>query len=173
MNKTIFLICSSTILTGCAGINSDFEFNKPAKDSGYWLQQADEMTSTGSERRSEIVMPVRSHVDIGLYKLLDTGNIRLPVKIVTSSTLSTTITAGTADKSNEMAKVPFGDGDMLSFTNLCNSKYCYPEPNSPFRKNESISRLWIAPHVSPDNNAHLGEVIYFIAKKSSWLGMDK
>ncbi|MER1923877.1 hypothetical protein KC913_16020, partial [Proteus mirabilis] len=48
MNK-ILLIIIPVLLTGCAGMNSEFEFNKPAKDSGYWMQQADEMTESSND----------------------------------------------------------------------------------------------------------------------------
>jgi len=45
MYKKISLIFAVSVLTGCAGMNSDFEHAIPAKDSGYWLQQADDMTN--------------------------------------------------------------------------------------------------------------------------------
>ena len=45
MYKKISLIFAVSVLTGCAGMNSDFEHTIPAKDSGYWLQQADDMTN--------------------------------------------------------------------------------------------------------------------------------
>ncbi|WP_406850745.1 hypothetical protein WH390_15925 (plasmid) [Candidatus Arsenophonus nilaparvatae] len=48
LSYRIWLISSVVLLSGCAGMNSEFEFGKPAKDSGYWMSEADEMTDTAS-----------------------------------------------------------------------------------------------------------------------------
>ena len=49
MMKMIAILSTTTLMVGCSGLNSEFEHSIPAKDSGYWLQQADDMTSTGKD----------------------------------------------------------------------------------------------------------------------------
>lgn len=174
MKKIIVLISSISFLTGCAGINSDFEFNKPAKDSGYWLQQADEMTSPDNlskgNKNTENLGGSVGHIDVSRYKLVDTGNILLPVKTVNSTPISViTASKGSVDKTS--AETDTQDPLNSAVMNICTDKYCYPEPNSPFRRSESVSRLWIAPYLSPDNHVHLGEIMFYIAKKASWSGV--
>lgn len=50
MTKAHSFIISAlaVMLSGCAGMNSDFEFDKPAKDSGVWMSQADDMSAGSS-----------------------------------------------------------------------------------------------------------------------------
>lgn len=52
MYKKISVMLAMSVLTGCAGMNSDFEHTIPAKDSGYWLQQADDMTNPNMTNKS-------------------------------------------------------------------------------------------------------------------------
>ncbi|MBL2231139.1 hypothetical protein ELI96_29770, partial [Klebsiella pneumoniae] len=53
----------------------------------------------------------------------------------------------------------------------CNAPRCYPEPSSAFRTPDNLVRVWIAPYVSPDDNAHMGEIVYSVAKKAEWNGI--
>ena len=75
-----------SVLTGCAGMNSDFEHAIPAKDSGYWLQQADDMTNPnagGNSGMNKTGLGVGGgRVDVKQYRLINTSSIRLPVKVV-------------------------------------------------------------------------------------------
>lgn len=81
MMKMIAILSTTTLMVGCSGLNSEFEHSIPAKDSGYWLQQADDMTSTGKDGLVNPQIGSSSYVNVKEYKLINTGNLRLPVKM--------------------------------------------------------------------------------------------
>ena len=169
MYKKISLIFAVSVLTGCAGMNSDFEHAIPSKDSGYWLQQADDMTNpnAGGSLGMNKTGLGGGRVDLKQYRLINTSSIRLPVKVV-----------GTVQpNANDNVKDEFEPVSIsyhpTNSSSECTLKYCYPEPNRPFRRDDSVSRVWLAPYVSPDDNAHLGEIVYFVTKKSQWANVEQ
>lgn len=173
MYKKISLMFAVSVLTGCAGMNSDFEHAIPAKDSGYWLQQADDMTNPsagGSLSMNKTGLGIGGgRVDVKQYRLINTNSIRLPLKVV-----------GVAQPNQndnvkdefEPVSISYHPSTSTSSSD-CTLKYCYPEPNRPFRRDDSVSRVWVAPYVSPDDNAHLGEIVYFVTKKSQWANVEQ
>ena len=169
MYKKISLIFAVSVLTGCAGMNSDFEHAIPAKDSGYWLQQADDMTNpnAGGSLGMNKTGLGGGRVDVKQYRLINTSSIRLPVKVVG------TVQPNAKDNvKDEFEPVSISYHPTTSNSD-CTLKYCYPEPNRPFRRDDSVSRVWLAPYVSPDDNAHLGEIVYFVTKKSQWANVEQ
>ena len=169
MYKKISLIFAVSVLTGCAGMNSDFEHAIPAKDSGYWLQQADDMTNpnAGGSLGMNKTGLGGGRVDVKQYRLINTSSIRLPVKVVG------TVQPNAKDNvKDEFEPVSISYHPTTS-NSYCTLKYCYPEPNRPFRRDDSVSRVWLAPYVSPDDNAHLGEIVYFVTKKSQWANVEQ
>lgn len=169
MYKKISLIFAVSVLTGCAGMNSDFEHAIPAKDSGYWLQQADDMTNpnAGGSLGMNKTGLGGGRVDVKQYRLINTSSIRLPVKVV--GTVQPTNNDNVKD---EFEPVSISYHPTTSNSD-CTLKYCYPEPNRPFRRDDSVSRVWLSPYVSPDDNAHLGEIVYFVTKKSQWANVEQ
>jgi type IV conjugative transfer system protein traV len=169
MYKKISLIFAVSVLTGCAGMNSDFEHAIPAKDSGYWLQQADDMTNpnAGGSLGMNKTGLGGGRVDVKQYRLINTSSIRLPVKVVG------TVQPNAKDNvKDEFEPVSISYHPTTSNSD-CTLKYCYPEPNRPFRRDDSVSRVWLSPYVSPDDNAHLGEIVYFVTKKSQWANVEQ
>ena len=169
MYKKISLIFAVSVLTGCAGMNSDFEHAIPAKDSGYWLQQADDMTNpnAGGSLGMNKTGLGGGRVDVKQYRLINTSSIRLPVKVVG------TVQPNAKDNvKDEFEPVSISYHPTTSNSD-CTLKYCYPEPNRPFRRDDSVSRVWLSPYVSPDDNAHLGEIVYFLTKKSQWANVEQ
>ncbi|MDG6337452.1 type IV conjugative transfer system lipoprotein TraV [Glaesserella parasuis] len=178
MKKIFMIVCSTSILTGCAGMNSEFGHSEPAKDSGYWMQQADEMTGTAHGKGGNVLAGASTYTDIKQYKLIDTGNLRLPVKIHYKvenvvATRNWTVTTVTKERKIVGNVIQQNDVTPPLVESMCLEKYCYPEPNNPYRNNDKVSRVWLAPYVSPDNNVHLGEIVYFISRKSDWTGLEE
>lgn len=171
MMKTTVMLCTATLLVGCSGLNSEFEHSIPAKDSGYWLQQADEMTGTGKESSPNVQVGSSNYINIKDYKLINTGNLRLPVKMQGETSVAQASSEG---NSTNGLSVPLNNTVRYeTYDNNCTTRLCYPEPSSPFREQDKIARVWLAPYLSPDNNVHLGEIVYFIAKQSTWAGIEK
>lgn len=167
MMKMIAILSTTTLMVGCAGLNSEFEHSIPAKDSGYWLQQADDMTGTGKDGSVNPQVGSSSYVNVKEYKLINTGNLRLPVKIQGEAEVAQGNVVETTQTTSYNSTIRYEVYD-----NNCTARFCYPEPSSPFREQDRISRVWLAPYLSPDNNVHLGEIVYFIAKPSTWSGIE-
>lgn len=167
MKNMVIVFCTTTLLAGCTGLNSEFEHAIPAKDSGYWLHQADEMTAPNNQKGAAI-MGAKLYIDVKQYKLINTGNLRLPVKPIERNIhVEPTMSAVSITGQGNSTPIRYEPYDTF-----CKTKYCYPEPNSPLRESDRISRVWIAPYLSPDNNVHLGEVVYFVSKPSKWAGVE-
>lgn len=197
MNK-LLLIVISTLLSGCAGMNSEFEFNKPAKDSGYWMQQADEMTENSNDYSAKNSLNSSNsrigRSNLNSYKLINITNITLPIKfvsdvnVVSNSSISSKVknTMGLKSQSIPMVNNPTittsnydvtrtsvttTTGETNAVAN-CNQKRCYQEAGEPFVTPDRVQRVWLAPYVSPDNNVHVGEIVYFVSEDSRWHGME-
>lgn len=181
MTKAHSFIISAlaVMLSGCAGMNGDFEFDKPAKDSGVWMSQADDM-SAGSSGNAPAATAPNGFTGAGIrlddYRLIDTGTIRLDPQ-----------TDAQARRSGLSDGIPVrvaSSGDVRPFTRengvlrttasqtaYCSAAHCFPEPAAAFRRPDGVARIWIAPYVSPDNNVHMGEVIYSVSSHGDWSGI--
>ncbi|WP_158785023.1 TraV family lipoprotein [Pantoea sp. BAV 3049] len=171
MKRLLILCTMASVLSGCAGVNSEFEFDKPAKDSGIWMSQADDMSATAVRSA-----PASGGISLDQYRLMDTGDIRLDVQpdVETLPGLvdDSRIAPGTASSGvRPFTQVNDRRYASIDRTATCNALHCWPEPASAFRKPDGVERIWIAPYVSPDNNAHMGEVIYTVSGPSDWNGI--
>lgn len=170
MYKISTLVCVSALLSGCAGMNTEFEHNQPAKDSGYWLQQADEMSGNERIDNNHTNIGGSAFVNVRDYKLINTGNLRLPVKVF--NPYVQTVKADSKVVNNDDIVANFEKSNTYDNTH-CSLRFCYPEPTNPIRANDRVSRMWLAPYVSPDNNVHLGEIVYFVTKNAQWVGVEE
>ncbi|MGV6987305.1 type IV conjugative transfer system lipoprotein TraV [Providencia hangzhouensis] len=197
MNK-LLLIVIPALLSGCAGMNSEFEFNKPAKDSGYWMQQADEMTESSNDYFTQQSLNSSNSgmgkFNLNSYKLINIANITLPIKFVSDVNVVSNSTTSSKAKNTMGLKsqsIPMGNNPTITTSNYdvtrtsvttptgvthavanCNQKRCYQEAGEPFVTPDRVQRVWLAPYVSPDNNVHVGEIVYFVSEDSRWHGME-
>lgn len=182
MNKARVLAVSALamMLGGCAGMNSDFEFDKPAKDTGVWMSQADDMSAGSSGNTPAAASGTTGFTGAGIrlddYRLIDTGTIRLdPQAEVPGS--QNAYREGIPLRLGATAEVrPFTrENDVLrtraNQTAYCSAAHCFPEPAAAFRRPDGVARIWIAPYVSPDNSVHMGEVIYSVSSHGDWNGI--
>jgi conjugal transfer pilus assembly protein TraV len=170
----IGLITGIMLLSGCAGMNSEFEFGKPAKDSGYWMSEADAMTDTAShstaQHKGEVVKSATG-LNLSAYRLIQLNNMQPAVTVLTEAARNT----------NNMLTLPPKNLSSRWLTNqstapsnlACPASPCLGEISAPSRQVERIMRAWIAPYVSPDEVVHTGEVVYFVTTASTWANMEK
>lgn len=180
MNKVRFLtpFTLAALLCGCAGMNSEFEFDKPAKDTGVWMSQADDMSagSSGNAPAATGAGMTGAGIRLDDYRLIDTGNIRLdpqgespgngrnwregiPVRVASAGSVRP------FTRDNGVLR-PAGNQ-----TAYCSAAHCFPEPSAAFRRPDGVARIWIAPYVSPDNSIQMGEVIYSVSGHGDWNGI--
>lgn len=145
------IISSLTLLAGCAGMNSQFEFEKPAKDSGYWMNEADNMTQNTPNTPTK-------RLNLAAYKLIHLAN--------TNTEITTLPTADFDENLILTTKTTSG----LNHTTKANHN---SDISAPQRKKERITRTWIAPYVSPDEVVHAGEVIYFVSTPANWTNVEE
>lgn len=170
----IGLISGIVLLSGCAGMNSEFEFGKPAKDSGYWMSEADAMTDTASDsvaqHKGEVVKSAKGF-NLSAYRLIQLSNLQTPVTLLTERAISANYSRSTTVKS------PASRWLTNNFTAqspaACPASPCLGEVTAPSRQAERITRAWIAPYVSPDEVVHTGEVVYFVTTPSTWANVEK
>lgn len=165
-------VCALTMfLSGCAGMNSDFEFDKPAKDTGVWMSQADDMSagSSGNAPSAPASGMTGAGIRLNDYRLIDTGTVRLDPQ-----------QESVAGSRGENIPLRVADGEVRPFlrengvqrtTDNCSAARCFPEPSDPFRRPDGVARIWIAPYVSPDSTVHMGEVIYSVSRHGEWNGI--
>ncbi|WP_147392437.1 hypothetical protein [Arsenophonus endosymbiont of Aleurodicus floccissimus] len=82
----VWLISSVILLSGCAGINSEVEFGKPAKDSGYWMSEADAMTDTASHSTAQYkgeVVKSATGLNLSAYRFIQLSNLEPAVTVLT------------------------------------------------------------------------------------------
>lgn len=170
------LIMLALLLSGCAGMNSEFEFDKPAKDSGIWMAEADDMSASAS-RNSPSASSQGNSIRLDDYRLINTGNIQLDPQREPVRTDGGQGSAGTplqlaAGEPRRLFSEPArGTPVTVSQGVYCNAPNCFPEPSAAFRRPDGVARIWIAPYVSPDNSVHMGEVIYTVASPADWNGI--
>lgn len=152
------------IISGCAGMNSDFEFSKPAKDSGYWMQQADEMVGYNTSNNQESNF-TKNKLVLAKYKLINLDEIILPIKFVNHKDNAS---LNPADINTNI----LGFNKIIEPEVICTKNRCYQEASEPKITNNKIQRVWLAPYVSPDNSVHVGEIVYFFSEHSNWYGME-
>lgn len=174
--STLTLCALAMLLSGCAGMNGEFEFDKPAKDTGVWMSEADDMSAGNSSNA-----PARgaggftgAGIRLDDYRLIDTGTIALsPQGEAAAGSAGESIPLRVSGSSSVR---PFTrDNGALRVapgkTAYCSAAHCFPEPAAAFRRPDGVARIWIAPYVSPDNTVHMGEVIYSVASHGDWNGI--
>lgn len=174
--NTLTVSLMTLALSGCAGMNSDFQFDKPAKDSGTWMAEADDMSASASHNTPGKSASANS-IRLDDYRLINTGNIPLePQRELVSGGGS--LSAGGIPlqlASGEPRRIFSGttppSGDAAGQSAWCSAPRCFPEPSAAFRRPDGVARIWIAPYVSPDNSVHMGEVIYAVASPADWNGI--
>ncbi|WP_215845006.1 TraV family lipoprotein [Candidatus Pantoea bituminis] len=181
MTKAHSFIISAlaVMLSGCAGMNSDFEFDKPAKDSGVWMSQADDMSAGSSGNAPSAASAAGGFTGAGIrlddYRLIDTGTIRLDPQTEAPAGRGS-LSEGVPLRVVNTGVRPFTRENgvlrpVARQTVYCSAAHCFPEPAAAFRRPDGVARIWIAPYVSSDNNVHMGEIIYSVSSHGDWNGI--
>ncbi|WGL93913.1 type IV conjugative transfer system lipoprotein TraV (plasmid) [Arsenophonus nasoniae] len=170
----IGLISGIVLLSGCAGMNSEFEFGKPAKDSGYWMSEADAMTDTASDsvaqHKGEVVKSAKGF-NLSTYRLIQLNPMQTAVTFLTERPKN--INNPLPSPAKNLSSRWLTNNVTVQSSAACPASPCLGEVTAPSRQAERITRAWIAPYVSPDEVVHTGEVVYFVTTSSTWANVEK
>lgn len=166
MKKIIFLMGAAALLSGCAGMNDDFDCNKTATDQCLTMEQAQGLASHGKSLDD-----------------LDASKGGAEKKAVSE-------TVATKPLSNNQPVIkpyinPVVSGNTAK-SNLLPSQIVRPSisttpvrviektnPNSAgsvnsVRYEDVTQRLWISPWVDKDDSFHQPSIVEFVTQKSAW-----
>ncbi|EGT4444130.1 type IV conjugative transfer system lipoprotein TraV [Cronobacter sakazakii] len=167
MNKSIIgmLLCSA--LTGCAGLNSDFDCNKTATDQCLTTGEANKLAAQGKSL-DDLTAEKNAKKPAGetlpaLRNSAPVVNPFRPVSVVaTGTTAARPLTTAPAKTSGTLV------------TPLATTSHATPVPVNTAgrvpvqRIPDATQRLWIAPWVDTDDNFHQPAVVEFVKNKSHW-----
>lgn len=166
MKKIFFILSATALLSGCAGMNDDFDCNKSATDQCLTMEQAqglashgksldDLNTSNGGVQKKDVTDRISA---APLF------NNRPVIKPYVSP-----VTSGTVAKSTLL---PVQSNRSLATTNAVrvierNNPNSAGTVNSA-RFQDVTQRLWISPWVDKEDNFHQPSIVEFVSEKSSW-----
>lgn len=180
MKKLIMpLMAGAALLSGCAGMNTDFDCNAEAHDKCMTMEQANKMAA-GSTVRDD-------RVDVRAEKPVADTLPRLAPVPVSPSPL-TGIQAASRDAGQHSARLSQetsgaprllprrSDSSLLprqsvsvEYTSTA-QVYADTGVTPPVRVNPATARLWIAAWIDSDDVYHQPTVVSFVAAPDHWAG---
>jgi len=167
------LLCSA--LTGCAGMNSDFDCNKTTTDQCLTTGEANKLAAQGKSL-DDLTADKAAKKPAGetLPALRNTAPAVNPWRPVS---VAATGTPSTKPAPRLLTTAPSGDAGLTG-TPRGTSGYVTPlttvtRANTAGRVTaeripDATQRLWIAPWVDTDDNFHQPSVVEFFRNKSHW-----
>ncbi len=162
MRKTLLL--SIMMLSGCAGMNTDFDCNKTATDQCLTMEQAQSLASQGktindldtngeSGGKKSVTKPINNQNLINtppkIKPYVDPNPGRITSAVGNSGGLSNNIHYNTVKVVNKSNPNSAGTVDSVRYQDV-------------------TQRLWISPWVDKDDNFHQPAVVEFVKEKSQW-----
>lgn len=165
------LLCSA--LTGCAGLNSDFDCNKTATDQCLTTGEANKLAAQGKNLDSLTAdKAAKKPAGETLPALRNTAPIVNPGRPVSVAATGTAIAKPIAPRPLAMAPAgstgslvtPMTSASHVTPVTPVNTAGRVPVQRIP----DATQRLWIAPWVDTDDNFHQPAVVEFVKNKSHW-----
>lgn len=159
------LLLSVICLSGCAGMNSDFDCNKTATDQCLTMEQAQNLASKGQsldDVNKEGVTGKKSAT-----RMLSTAPLKNTPPVINKY-------SSPINNEKVISKGALGAGNVGENINYNHVKVIIrSNPNSAgsvdaIRYQDVTQRLWISPWVDKDDNFHQPSVIEFVHEKSRW-----
>ncbi|HAZ4816520.1 TPA: type IV conjugative transfer system lipoprotein TraV [Enterobacter cloacae] len=159
------LLCSA--LTGCAGLNSDFDCNKTATDQCLTTGEANKLAAQGKSL-DDLTAEKNAKKPAGetLPALRNSAPVVNPFRPVSVAATGTSA-------AKPLITAPAKTSDSL-VTPLATTSHVTPVPVNTAgrvpvqRIPDATQRLWIAPWVDTDDNFHQPAVVEFVKNKSHW-----
>lgn len=165
------LLCSA--LTGCAGLNSDFDCNKTATDQCLTTSEANKLAAQG-KNLDDLTAEKNTKKPAGetLPALRNTAPAVNPWRPVSAAATGTSPSKTIAPR--PLATAPAGSAGAVVTPLVTTGHVTPPTPVNTAgrvpvqRIPDATQRLWIAPWVDTDDNFHQPAVVEFVKNKSHW-----
>lgn len=184
MHKLMGAVLLCGALTGCAGMNSDFDCNKTATDQCLSMADANKLAARGKslDDLSTDKTPVKKPATETLPVLGNSKPAVSPYRPITSTPSTTTsggmlaprpvqgtrLTTGSSLTVNR----PAGTSTLATSLIPVASRPATPSNTAgqvaAVRVPDATQRLWIAPWVDTQDNFHQPAVVEFVKDKSHW-----
>lgn len=165
---TIPLFAIVLSLTGCAGVNSEFECNATTSDSCMTMEEANQKAKSVTDTSK-----AAPAADVSL----NLANSSLPkIAPLSQATSIQDGQGGTVTQADmtSMLKNSAGTAESIASKPLttlssCTVTSCPKEAQViAHRLSEGIAQLWVAPYIDADDVLHQPGNVIFVVKPSSW-----
>lgn len=161
MKKVFLIMTSAAILSGCAGMNNDFDCNKTASDQCLTMEQAQGLASHGKS------LDDLDSTKGGAEKKAVTERVATAPLSNTRPVLkpySNPVVSGTSVKSNLLSqRIQTVTERVVEKVNLNSAGSV-----NAVRYQDVTQRLWISPWVDKDDSFHQPSIVEFVTEKSAW-----
>lgn len=149
--KILYIIASAILLSGCAGMNSDFGCNQvQGLSSCTSMWTVNHMANQGAFNNTTRVLTDPN------------GQVITTSTQQAAQTVSTNTSSAAVSSSSNSSTAPNG-GTMGYMAPT-------PQPGKPIRASESVQQIWIAPWVDTSGNFHDSDYIYHVINPGHWIG---
>ena len=169
------LLCG--MLTGCAGMNSDFDCNKTATDQCLSMSDASHLAAKGKSL-DDLTAAAQTVPKPAAESLAPTTNIKpnvSPDRPISVAGLAPRPIAGTPVSNNDAmlraSTIPVAGSNTRSLSAIrpiTPADYAGPGQVDARRIPDATQRLWIAPWVDEQDSFHQPAVVEFVKNKSRW-----
>ena len=167
------LLCG--MLTGCAGMNSDFDCNKTATDQCLSMSDASHLAAKGKSL-DDLTAEAQTVPKPAAESLASTTNIKpnvSPDRPISVAGLAPRPIAGTSVSNNDAllraSTIPVTGSHANSLSApVTPADYAGPGQVDARRIPDATQRLWIAPWVDEQDSFHQPAVVEFVKNKSRW-----
>ncbi|TPG56827.1 type IV conjugative transfer system lipoprotein TraV [Ewingella americana] len=177
MHKFLPAVLLCGMLTGCAGMNSDFDCNKTATDQCLSMSDASHLAAKGKSL-DDLTAAAQTTPKPAAESLGSPTNIKpnvSPDRPISVANLAPRPLAGqSVSNKNSMLRastIPVGGSNTAYLSTsrpITPSDYSGPGQVDARRIPDATQRLWIAPWVDEQDSFHQPAVVEFVKNKSRW-----
>ncbi len=175
MHKFLPAVLLCGMLTGCAGMNSDFDCNKSATDQCLTMGQANSMATAGKNLDTlAAATGDTSAKKAASETLIAPANVPPVLKPLSASTLAGPKTIAprpvmSASAQDDMIRTNTANPARVSYGTLpAPQRMATPGAVIADRVPDQTQRLWVAPWVDKDDAFHQPAIVVIVKDKSHW-----
>lgn len=168
MKKLLSAAALCSALTGCAGMNSDFDCNKTTTDQCLTMTEANKLAAQGKSLDDlNADNTVKKSAGEPLPALRNSAPAVSPYRPMSAATTGATTVKPLTTTSSSVSALT---GRPVSPTPVTQAVRSTSDAGqiAAQRIPDATQRLWIAPWIDTDDNMHQPAVVEFVKNKSHW-----